>query len=213
MEKGGAVSTEPRAASVRSPRLPRDERRAQLLSAALEVFAANGYHGAAMDDIAETAQVSKPVLYQHFPSKRELYLALLDSHLATLEELMKTALGSTSDNRERVRAVMRAYYEFIAKDDKAHRLVFESDLVNDPDVASRLENFNRGFAEAIARVIAADTKLPMVEAQLLGRSLAGMAQVSARYWLETSGDLPIDVASDLVSRLAWRGISRFPKEA
>ena len=44
---------------------------------------ANGYHGAAMDEIAETAHVSKPVLYQHFPSKRELYLALLDSHLAS----------------------------------------------------------------------------------------------------------------------------------
>ncbi|MCH6469563.1 TetR/AcrR family transcriptional regulator [Sinomonas terrae] len=198
---------------MRSPRLPRDERRAQLLNAALEVFAANGYHGAAMDDIAETAQVSKPVLYQHFPSKRDLYLALLDSHLAALTELMRSALASTNDNRERVRAVMRTYYEFIAKDDKAHRLVFESDLVNDPDVASRLETFNRGFADAIARVIAADTKLPLVEAQLLGRGLAGMAQVSARYWLETSRDLDLDVASDLVSRLAWRGISRFPKEA
>lgn len=198
---------------MRSPRLPRDERRAQLLDAALEVFAANGYHGAAMDDIAETAQVSKPVLYQHFPSKRDLYIALLDSHLAALTELMRTALASTTDNRERVRAVMRTYYEFIAKDDKAHRLVFESDLVNDPDVAARLETFNRGFAEAIARVIATDTKLPLVEAQLLGRGLAGMAQVSARYWLETSQDLDLGVASDLVSRLAWRGISRFPKEA
>ena len=72
-----------RAAGQRSARLPRDERRAQLLAAAQEVFVANGYHGAAMDEIAETARVSKPVLYQHFPSKRELYLALLDSHLST----------------------------------------------------------------------------------------------------------------------------------
>ncbi|WP_077490012.1 TetR/AcrR family transcriptional regulator [Sinomonas mesophila] len=207
------MSTEPQAATARSPRLPRDERRAQLLSAALEVFASNGYHGAAMDEIAEAAHVSKPVLYQHFPSKRDLYLALLDSHLASLSDLMKKALGSTTDNRERVRAVIRAYYEFIAADDQAHRLVFQSDLLNDTDVASRLETFNRGFSEAIAEVIASDTKLPMVEAQLLGRGLAGMAQVSARHWLETSTSLDIDVAADLVSRLAWRGISRFPKEA
>jgi AcrR family transcriptional regulator len=207
------VSTEPRAATARSPRLPRDERRAQLLAAALEVFAANGYHGAAMDEIAETAQVSKPVLYQHFPSKRELYLALLDSHLASLTDLMRSALASTDENRERVNAVIRAYYDFIAADDQAHRLVFQSDLVNDAEVAARLETFNRGFSEAIAQVIASDTKLPLVEAQLLGRALAGMAQVSARYWLEKSNDLDIDVAADLVSRLAWRGISRFPKEA
>ena len=203
----------PRAAGQRSARLPRDERRAQLLAAAQEVFVANGYHGAAMDEIAETAHVSKPVLYQHFPSKRELYLALLDSHLGTLTDLMMGALDSTTDNKERVQAVMRAYYRFIDSDDQAHRLVFESDLVNDPDVSARLETFNKAFADAIARVIAEDTKLPLLEAQLLGRGLAGMAQVSARYWLETDGNLDLDVASDLIYRLAWRGISRFPKES
>ncbi|MFF1881111.1 TetR/AcrR family transcriptional regulator [Pseudarthrobacter sp. NPDC058196] len=202
-----------RPAGHRSARLPRDERRAQLLAAAQEVFVANGYHGAAMDEIAETAHVSKPVLYQHFPSKRELYLALLESHLTSLTELMLGALNSTSDNDERVQAVMRAYFHFIANDDQAHRLVFESDLINDPDVSSRLETFNRTFADAIARVIAEDTKLPHLEAELLGRGLAGMAQVSARYWLETDGNLDLNVASDLIYRLAWRGISRFPKES
>src|SRR5690606_958352 len=58
----------------RGVRLPRTERRAQLLAAAQEVFAANGYHVAAMDDIAERAGVSKPVLYQHFPGKLDLYI-------------------------------------------------------------------------------------------------------------------------------------------
>jgi AcrR family transcriptional regulator len=122
------------------------------------------------------------------------------------------AMNSTTDNKERVKAVMRAYFRFIDSDDQAHRLVFESDLINDADVSSRLETFNKTFAEAIARVIAEDTKLPLVEAQLLGRGLAGMAHVSARYWLETDGTLDMDVASDLIYRLAWRGISRFPKE-
>jgi len=208
-----APGKQERSGATRSARLPRDERRAQLLNAALEVFVANGFHGAAMDEIAETARVSKPVLYQHFPSKRELYMALLDSHLATLTELMLGALNSTTDNKLRVQAVMRAYFQFIAADDQAHRLVFESDLINDPDVSSRLETFNRTFADAVAKVIAEDTKLPPMEAQLLGRGLAGMAQVSARYWLETDGGLDLDVASELIYRLAWRGISRFPKES
>ena len=65
-------------------RLPRRARRAQLLSAALEVFVAQGYHAAAMDDIAERAGVSKPVLYQHFPGKLDLYLALLDQSCDTI---------------------------------------------------------------------------------------------------------------------------------
>jgi AcrR family transcriptional regulator len=210
---GRAGSGQPRSGGPRSARLPRDERRAQLLAAAQEVFVANGYHGAAMDEIAETARVSKPVLYQHFPSKRELYLALLDSHLSKLIDLLLGALNSTTDNDERVQAVMRAYFRFIAHDDQAHRLVFESDLINDPEVSARLETLNKTFADAVARVIAEDTKLPELEAQLLGRALAGMAQVSARYWLETDGNLDLDVASDLIYRLAWRGISRFPKES
>lgn len=194
-------------------RMPRDERRAQLLASALEVFVNNGYHGAAMDEIADTAKVSKPVLYQHFPSKRDLYLALLDNHLASLTDLLIAALNSTTDNNLRVQATIKAYFHFVSNDDHAYRLVFESDLVNDSDVSDRLEKFNAVYADAIGQVIAEDTMLPPLEAALLGRSLAGMAQISARYWLEANGDLDIDVASDLVYRLAWRGISRFPKES
>ncbi|MCC9173192.1 MULTISPECIES: TetR/AcrR family transcriptional regulator [Arthrobacter] len=193
-------------------RLPREERRRQLLSAAQEVFVSNGFHGAAMDEIAEAAHVSKPVLYQHFPGKRELYMALLDNHLNTLTEFLRTALNSTTDNKLRVRETMRAYFRFVAQDSQGHRMVFESDLTNDAEVSARIEEFNARFANSIAGVIAEDTKLSHLEATLLGRALAGMAQVSARYWLETDGGLDIDAASELVYRLAWRGISRFPKE-
>lgn len=205
------VSTESRPAA-RPARLPREERRRQLLQAAHEVFVANGYHGAAMDEIAETAKVSKPVLYQHFPGKRELYLALLDHHLASLNAMLMAALNSTSDNKLRVHATMDAYFRFIAQESQAHRLVFESDLNNDPDVSGRLEDFNARLASAIAAVIAEETKLSETESTLLGRSLAGMAQISARYWLQTGGELAREDAVDLIYRLAWRGISRFPKE-
>ncbi|MET1152912.1 TetR family transcriptional regulator [Arthrobacter sp.] len=205
------MTTEPRPAA-KPTRLPREERRRQLLQAAHEVFVANGYHAAAMDEIAEAAHVSKPVLYQHFPGKRELYLALLDHHLESLNAMLMAALNSTTDNKLRVHATIRAYYQFIAQDSQAHRLVFESDLNNDPDVSSRLEDFNARLASAIADVIAEDTKLSEVEATLLGRALAGMAQISARHWLRAGGDLNQDAASELIYRLAWRGISRFPKE-
>ena len=73
-------------------RLPRRERRAQLLESALEVFVAQGYHAAAMDDIAERAGVSKPVLYQHFPGKLDLYLALLDASCDTIIDNCREAL-------------------------------------------------------------------------------------------------------------------------
>ncbi|MFM7212719.1 MAG: TetR/AcrR family transcriptional regulator, partial [Actinomycetota bacterium] len=88
-------------ASRPASRLPREERRAQVLAAAREVFVAQGYHTAGMDDIAVRAGVSKPVLYQHFPGKLDLYLALLDEGIASLLESLRNALGSTTDNKQR----------------------------------------------------------------------------------------------------------------
>src|SRR5881397_281992 len=116
----------------RGQRLPRPARRKQLLAAAQEVFVAHGYHAAAMDDIAERAGVSKPVLYQHFPGKLELYLALLDTHCDALVQKIRGAMTATSDNKERVAGANRAYFEFVDHESEAFRLVFESDLRNEP---------------------------------------------------------------------------------
>ena len=124
--------TLPGDARVRGARLPRKERRAQLLESALEVFVAHGFHSAAMDDIAERAGVSKPVLYQHFPGKLDLYLALLDRSCDAIIDNCRRALDSTQDNKLRVTAAMQAFYDYMAGDDGAFRLVFESDLTNEP---------------------------------------------------------------------------------
>src|SRR5512132_3040698 len=113
---GATGADAPDAADVptgRGGRLPRSARRKQLLAAAREVFVANGYHAAAMDDIADRAGVSKPVLYQHFPGKLELYLALLDQHAEELIRRVREALASTSDNKQRVAASIAAYFDFV----------------------------------------------------------------------------------------------------
>jgi AcrR family transcriptional regulator len=195
----------------RSARLPRSARRKQLLGAARQVFVAQGYHAAAMDDIAERAGVSKPVLYQHFPSKRELYLALLQLHSEELLEAVRTALASTRDNKQRVAATISAYFAFIDSGSDAFRLIFESDLRNDPEVSELVNGVSEGCAEAIAEVIKEDTGLPEDEAELLAFALAGMANVVARYWLQTGRRVPREVADGLVGQLAWRGIRGFPK--
>jgi AcrR family transcriptional regulator len=194
----------------RGTRLPRLARRRQLLGAAQEVFVAQGYHAAAMDEIAERAGVSKPVLYQHFPGKLELYLALLDEHAEALVRIVREALESTSDNKLRVQASMRAFYDFVAGEGEAYRLVFESDLRNVAPVRARVERANQQCAEMIARVIAEDTDAPSDEAHLLGMGLVGMAEVSARYWLSQHRAIPKDTAEKIIARLAWRGISGFP---
>ena len=111
-----------------TPRLSRSARRTQLLAAAKTVFVTQGYHSAAMDDIAVRAGVSKPVLYQHFPSKLELYLDLLRESGAEMVRLVRAALTASTDNHERVDNAVAAYFTFVADNGQAYRLIFESDL-------------------------------------------------------------------------------------
>ena len=192
-------------------RLPRPARRRQLLGAAQEVFVAQGYHAAAMDEIAERAGVSKPVLYQHFPGKLELYLALLDESVDALTATVRRALESTTDNKQRVSATFTAFFDFVASTGQAFRLVFESDLRNEPAVRDRLDRSMRDCAEMISQVIREDAGIGDDEAHLLGLGLVGMAQVSATYWLSTDRTIPKDAAEQLMARLAWRGISGWPR--
>jgi AcrR family transcriptional regulator len=194
----------------RSARLPRLARRTQLLGAAQEVFVAQGYHAAAMDDIADRAGVSKPVLYQHFPGKLELYLALLDQHCESLVGAVRSALESTSDNKQRVAATMSAYFQFVEHESGAFRLVFESDLVNEQAVRDRVIKAELDCARLISAVIAEDTGLGQEEAMVLAVGLTGISQVTARYWLSAGMPIPRDTAAQLISQLAWRGIAGFP---
>ncbi len=194
----------------RGTRLPRRARRNQLLGAAQEVFVAQGYHAAAMDDIAERAGVSKPVLYQHFPGKLELYLALLDQHCDALLQTVRNALASTTDNKKRVEATMDAYFAFVEDEGGAFRLVFESDLTNEPAVRERVDKVALDCAEAISEVIAEDTGLPQQQSMLLAVGLGGVSQVVARYWLSSGTGIPRAEALQLLTSLAWRGIAGFP---
>jgi AcrR family transcriptional regulator len=194
--------------------MPRRARRAQLLGAALEAFVAQGYHAAAMDDIAERAGVSKPVLYQHFPGKLELYLALLDQSCEQVIRACAEALESTDDNKQRVGATMTAFYDYVAREEGAFRLVFESDLTNEPAVRERVDRVTSECAGLIAPLIEDDTGLPAAQARLLAVSLVGMAQVSARFWLDERlaehAGIDQHQAAALVAGLAWRGIGGYP---
>ncbi|BDZ57135.1 TetR family transcriptional regulator [Barrientosiimonas humi] len=196
----------------RSGRLPRSARRAQLMEAAQSVFVESGYHATAMDEIAERAQVSKPVLYQHFPGKLDLYLALLETHTSELPSLVQDALDSTTDNSERVAAAVGAFFDFVERKDAAFRMVFESDLINEPEVARRVLRASDKCAESVAAVVQEDTGLPHEQSKLIGVALVGMSQVVARYWIARGDDIPREEASRIVSTLGWRGLTGFPKQ-
>jgi len=195
----------------KSNRLPRDERRAQLLTAALEVFTAAGYHSAAMDEIADRANVSKPVLYQHFPSKLELYLAVLDLHIDSLVFAIQKAIAEHRSNADRVKATVEAYFGFIDSEGEAFRLLFESDMNLEPQVRERLNRMTYDCAAAVSAVISIDTGLAKEESMMLAVGLIGTVQTTARHWLDRDGKIDRGRATELVMNLLWRGISGFPK--
>ena len=198
-------------ADEKSNRLPRDERRAQLLIAALEVFTVAGYHSAAMDEIADKAQVSKPVLYQHFPSKLDLYLAVLDLHIDSLVFAIQKAIASNRENSSRVEATVDAYFGFIDSEGEAFRLLFESDMNLEPQVRERLNRMTYDCAAAVSAVISIDTGLGKEESMMLAVGIIGTVQTTARHWLDRDGKIDRTRATELVMNLIWRGISGFPK--
>ena len=198
-------------ADEKTNRLPRDERRAQLLVAALEVFTAAGYHSAAMDEIADRAKVSQPVLYQHFPSKLDLYLAVLDLHIDSLVFAIQKAIAANRENSARVAATVEAYFGFIDSEGEAFRLLFESDMNVEPQVRERLNRMTYDCAAAVSAVISIDTGLGKEESMMLAVGIIGTVQTSARHWLDRDGKIDRRRATELVMNLIWRGISGFPK--
>ncbi|MEU1984937.1 TetR/AcrR family transcriptional regulator [Nocardia sp. NPDC019395] len=194
----------------RGTRLPRDERRQQLLIAASEVFVLRGYHAAGMDEISQCAGVSKPVLYQHFTSKLELYLAVLQNYVDMLVSSVRQALRSTTDNKQRVRAAVAAYYDFVDNEMQGFRLVFESDLTNEPQVQRRVEQATEACVDAVYDLVAHDSGLDPYRARILAVGLVGASQFTARYWLEADRPIPKDEAVDTTVALAWGGLKHVP---
>jgi AcrR family transcriptional regulator len=190
-------------------RLTADERRTQLLEVAGGLFANLGYHGLSMEALADAAGVSKPVLYQHFPSKRELYLALVHQTIAEMEAQVRKALDGTSDNRARVHGAIAAYVDFV--EDRRFPLLFgPGGPADDAEVGRVVQDAEARLAEAVGSIIAADAGLDMPAALLLSSALRGLALDGARWWREHGGPDKAE-AVRLLSRLAWRGIGGFPE--
>src|SRR4051812_32972073 len=137
-------------------RLPAEQRRTQLLAVAVEIFAERGFHATSMDDIAEAAGVTKPVLYQHFPSKRALYRELLDDVDRQLTERLVVATAAATTGRARVQEGFAAYFRFVTDHRAAFRVLFGASVRNDPEFAAVAESTIDRVAELIAELIEID---------------------------------------------------------
>src|ERR1700709_113189 len=194
----------------RGNRLPRDERRGQLLIAASEVFVDRGYHAAGMDEIADRAGVSKPVLYQHFSSKLELYLAVLQRHVDNLVSGVRQALRTTTDNRQRLRAAVQAFFDFIEHDGQGYRLIFENDYVTEPQVAVQVKVATEACTDGVFDLFSRDSGLEAHRARMSAVGLVAVSVDSARYWLNNDRPISKDAAVEGTVQFAWGGLSHVP---
>ena len=163
-----------------------------------------------MEQIAGRAGVTKPVLYQHFEGKKELYLGLLEEDMARLLGEIGRAIEGARSNRERIERATGAYFLFIDANEGSFRLLFRETMGSDPDFRTAIERFRDELASRIAAVIAAETGLPNAESELLARGVMGIAESAAQWWLEDRGVDRERVVRDL-SELAWRGLAGLPR--
>jgi len=184
-------------------RLPAPRRRRQLLDVALDVFSTKGFHQASMDDVAEAAGVTKPVLYQHFGSKRELYLEILRGVGNDLMDAVVEATSTAAGPHAQVEAGFEAYFSFVASHASAFRLLFGGGR-QDEEFAAVALGVEKAMADAVARLITAD--LDDEHRLLLAHAVVGLAEGTSRHWVAQDLDLDPGRLAARVAELAWGGL-------
>jgi AcrR family transcriptional regulator len=187
-----------------SVRLPAPARREQLLATALEVFARQGFHATSMNDIADAAGVTKPVLYQHFDSKRELYLALLAEVGGRLLHALAAATAGTSDGKLRTERGFAAYFRWVAEDHDSFLLLFGSGARRDEEFAEAVRDVERQVAAAIAPLITAG--IDPDHRRTIAYALVGLAEGASRELVQRGVDFDPEVLARQVGDVAWAGL-------
>jgi AcrR family transcriptional regulator len=187
-----------------SPRLTANARREQILDVALEVFATAGFHGASMNEVAEAVGVTKPVLYQHFDSKRDLYQALIDEVGNRLLASIAKATAEATDGKSQTELGFRAYFRWVSEDHDAFRFLFGSGTRRDDEFNTAVQRINAEAAKAVAPLIAVD--IDEEHRRILAHGIVGLAEGASRRLVELGDDFDADEIAGEVSALAWAGL-------
>ena len=172
---------------------------------ARELFAAGGFHATSMDDVAEAAGVTKPVLYQHFPSKRALYRELLEDVGRRLLAEITAATIPADTGRERVQNGIAAYFGFVTGNRPAFRLLFGASVRNDAEFAEVAETVLEHMAEAVALMI--DVDLPVEQRTVLAHAVIGMAEAVGRRGLrDGTAERDPELLAHWTAELVWYGL-------
>jgi AcrR family transcriptional regulator len=187
-----------------SPRLSADARRQQILDIAIGEFSRSGYFGTSMNDIADAAGVTKPVLYQHFDSKADLYRALLDDVGARMLELIAKATADARDGRERTERGFGAYFRWVSEHHQEFTLLFGGSARQESEFSAQIRRINEAAASAIAGLI--DVDIDPIHRETIAHGLVGLAEGASRRLVGLGEAFDPDEIGRVVSRLAWAGL-------
>ena len=171
----------------------------------MRVFAAQGFHGTSMSDIAVAAGVTKPVLYQHFGSKRQLYAELLTEVGEQLKEAIVKAVAEATSPRQMVENGFAAYFDFVNTNRDAFQLFYATSSWRDPEFSALVHKVENTLAEHVAGFIEIEG-LTDEQRRLLGHGIVGMVEGASTHWLldQETAD-PAELTRQLAD-LAWRGL-------
>ncbi len=184
------------------------ERRAQLLDVARKVFGHGGFHAVSMDAVAKEAGVTKPILYDHFPSKKDLYLALLDADLAILHDEVQRALAAPTGNRHRIRASFQAYFDFVDEHEEGFRLLMQETVGAEEAFRRRGGDVRDQILAEVQELIVRESRglLDREHAEIVALGLIGMVETVAQRDPGGTAQKRRE-AVDVLVRLAWRGVT------
>jgi AcrR family transcriptional regulator len=193
-------------------RLSAAERRERILDAATEVFAERGYPAASMAEIASRAGVVASVIYDHFGSKRELAIELLELHGAALIERTITDL-EPAPPEELLRTSIDLFYRFMEADPFVWRFLFR-DPPADPEIATVHRRIHDRATEGITELVRASAPREVLLEIPYERATAMIAKTSqeavqglAEWWYENR-EVPREQVVEVVFRLLWDGAAR-----
>jgi len=189
-------------------RLSAVERRRQLIDCAVETFAVGGFHATSVSDVAASAGVTKPVLYHHFASKRELYREVLRDVGARLHAAIEKATIDAPGPRAQLERGIAAFFRFVSAEEAAFLLLFGAGTRRDEEFEQVASDIESAIGELVAARLAA-TGVDPAGTELTAFGVLGFAETVARRWLAAGRPVGPDTVAAMVSNVLWSGLRSF----
>ena len=189
-------------------RLRPEDRREQILAVAEQVFAARGYQGTSLEDIAAAAAITRPLIYSYFTDKDSLYLEILKSARSELESALIAAVAGHQEPGEQLRAGMRAYFVYVQERGSRWDMLFGGGTAVAGSIAEQAAHMRFETTDKIAALILnAAPRVGARAATAYAQAISGAGEQLAKWW-RRHPEITLDEILDYQADVVWSGLDR-----